>query len=175
MNRADIIARTIWLKQLAAAALQARDVLVDQLNTEAKAEFDEKGYASTWKIKGMASVTQPVSNDTIEVVDEPAFRAWIAKRYPTEVETITQVRPAWRTNVLENLARVAEDGVICLDDGEVIPGVKQQKGGAFLGISVTPEKGARAAFSAVANATLLELAARAEGATVLAEVTDGAH
>lgn len=159
MNRADIIARTIWLKQLAAAALDARKVLVGQLTDEAREEFDKNGPA-TWRPKGIATIPFSVSNDAIEVTDEAKFLDWVARRNPTEIET--SVRQSWRTYVLEKLARIAEDDVICLDDGEVIPGVSLRKGGEFIGISITPTPQARVAFTAVANATMLELVARAE-------------
>jgi hypothetical protein len=158
MNRSDIVARTIWLKQLATAALDARKNLIAELNADARAEFEEQGTASTWRIKGMATVPQAQTADAVVVVDEDKFLDWVQARHPTEVETVTHVRPAFRALVLGKLVKVAGD--VCHIDGEVVPGVEFKPGGEFIGISVTPTAAAKEAFTAVASATLLELVAK---------------
>ena len=85
MNRKDLIARYIWLDQVAKAAGDAKRVLAAELNADARAEYEEQQTASTWRIPGMATVPQSVTNDAVVVKDEPKFVDWVARRFPTEV------------------------------------------------------------------------------------------
>ena len=157
MNRKDLIARYIWLDQVAKAAGDAKRILAAELNADARAEYEEQQTASTWRIPGMATVPQSVTNDAVVVRDEPKFVDWVARRFPTEVEMV--VRPAFREQLLDKLIHVTDD--LChLADGEVVPGVEFKAGGEFIHISVRPTPAAREAFGAVAKATLLELAAK---------------
>lgn len=156
MNRADVVSRVVWLDQVIAAAKEARGALVADLEADAKAEYEEQQTASTWRIKGVATVPQSVTNDAVVVESEPRFVDWVAQRFPTEVDTI--IRPAFRKLLLGELIHVA-DGV-CHIDGEVVPGVEFRAGGEFIGVSVRATPEAKQAFGAVARATLLELAAK---------------
>ena len=165
MNRADIVSRVVWLDQVVAAARDARKALVDDLTADARAEYEEQQTASTWRIKGVATVPQAVSNDAVVVADEARFLDWVAQRHPTEVETI--VRPAFRTLVLSSV-KVSYD-TVHTEDGEVVPGLAFKPGGEFIGVSVRATPEAKQAFGALAKATLLELAAK-DGAPALVEV-----
>ncbi|MEU8157993.1 hypothetical protein AB0B94_30440 [Micromonospora sp. NPDC048986] len=70
------------------------------------------------------------------IVDEAAFLAWVAERYPTEVETvvITRARPAWQSSFLTGVASRGEPA--CDDQGETVPGLEWRPGGDFGGISL---------------------------------------
>ena len=177
MNRKDLIARFIWFDEISKAAARAKKDIAANLNADARAEFEEQGTASTWRIPGMATVPQSVTNDAVVVKDEARFVEWVARRYPTEVEMV--VREAFREKLLQDLIRVDADDV-CHVEGELVPGVEFRKGGEFIHISVRPTPAAREMFGAVARATMLEVAAKSGLAleagpavpVVLAEVPD---
>lgn len=73
-------------------------------------------------------VQMPKPTTSVTVTDESALRAFVTERFPTEVETVTRVRPAF----LEALKRAARDhnGWVDRDSGEVtpIPGIKVEAG-----------------------------------------------
>ena len=165
MNRSDTIARVVWLDQVAAAVKEARRALVDDLEADARADYEEQGTADTWRVKGVATVPWSTTNDAVVVDSEPRFVEWVQQRYPTEVEVI--IRPAFRKLLLGELIHVSGD--VCHIDGEVVPGVGFKPGGEFIGVSVRATPEAKQAFGAVARATLLELAAK-DGAPALVEV-----
>lgn len=56
------------------------------------------------------TVVQPQASDTIKVTDPEAFLDWVLANFPTEVETITQVRPAFQARLLSRI--VANGGVL---------------------------------------------------------------
>ena len=56
------------------------------------------------------------------VSDEAAFVAWVADRYPSEVETQVRVRPSWQRKFLSELDPSA-DPVIDPDTGETVEGL----------------------------------------------------
>jgi hypothetical protein len=51
----------------------------------------------------VATVTLTQPSTRVEVVDEDAFTKWVEANYPTEVQTITSVRPAFRRVVLDEV------------------------------------------------------------------------
>ncbi|PKW15959.1 hypothetical protein [Saccharopolyspora spinosa] len=70
----------------------------------------------------IAAVTVPRSATKVVVTDERALAAWVAERYPTEVETVPVVRPAF----LERLKDVSKAaGEPCAPDGTLdVPGLE---------------------------------------------------
>lgn len=128
MNRAEI-ARAITACETMAKQLR------EALTADAEAEFREQGTLPTWRLPGI-TVTGSTSNPSVAVTDEAAFLAWVAERYPTEVEqiVINRVRPAWQSAFLKGV--VARGEPACDEQGEEIPGLEWRAGGGFGGISL---------------------------------------
>lgn len=180
MNRTTAVQAIIWLDQLTAAAKVERAKLAADLAADARAELEEQGTAPTWRIPDVATVSSSVTHAAVFVENEAAFTAWVAKRYPTEVETVQRVRSAWLTGFLAKAPGAA--GVVSdPETGEVVPGLGIRRGGDFAGISVRATTEAKSVFAAVAQQGLRELAAQHSGVVVLAElasaeeVSDASH
>ena len=124
MNRADI-ARGIAFCEAMAKRLRAA------LATDAENEYAEQGTVPTWRLPGI-TVVGSTTHPTVEVTDEDAFVKWVAERYPTEVETVVRVRPAWKQRFLQDVAERGDPP--CDEYGEVIPGLQWRPGGGFGGI-----------------------------------------
>lgn len=161
MNRADVIRNIVWLDQLAAAAKAEAAKVRAMLHADARAEFEEHGAASTWRIPDIATVTSSVTHESVYVSDEKAFTAWVAERYPTEVEVIRRVRAAWQGGFLSQaiVGGLEELVVVDPDTGEVVPGLSVKTGGEFGGISIRPTTAVKEVLSALAQHGLRELAA----------------
>ena len=171
MNRTQLVQAVVWLDAMAARAKAEAGKLRADLAADARAEFEEQGTAPTWRIKDVAAVSSSVSNAAVYVDDEPAFTAWVAKRYPTEIETITRVRPAWQGAFLNGVPG-AHGIVTDLDTGECVPGLAIRAGGEFVGISIRATAAAKEVFGTFAAAGLRQLAASAGPAIELPELPD---
>jgi hypothetical protein len=128
MNRTDRIREVLRLEGLAAAARRRADEHREHLAAEARAELEQQGTAPSWRLPDIGTVTLPLSKLTPVVADPAKLVAWAQQRYPTEVETIHQVRAAFQGALL---ARVLcdEDLVVDPDTGEAIPGLTVRPGG----------------------------------------------
>lgn len=171
MNRTDQVQAIIWLDQLAAAAKAECAKLRADLAADAQAEFDEQGTAPTWRIPDLATVSAAVSQAAVRVADEAAFTAWVAKRYPDAVETITRVREHWQADFLRRVSG-SVDVVDDPDTGEVVPGLAIRPGGQLAGVSIRVSGAGKQVFAALASEGLRKLALSASPAvpTVLAEL-----
>lgn len=135
----------------AVQAIAACDALASELRkalrADAHAEFVEQGTAPTWRLPGY-TVSTAVTHDSIEVVDDAAFLAYVAEVHPTEVEVTRRVRPAFQ---LALFAGAVERGdPPCDRDGRVIDGVVFRPGGEFKSVSVLPLAGTKASLRAIA-------------------------
>lgn len=104
------------------------------LTADAESEYREQGTVPTWRLPGI-TVTGSTAHPTVAITNEATFVAWVAHRYPTEVETvvITRARPAWQKRFLDE---VATRGAACDDQGEEVPGLEWRPGGGFGGITL---------------------------------------
>lgn len=143
MNRAEI-ARGIAACEAMAKKLRAA------LTADAQAEYDEQGTVPTWKLPGI-TVVGATAHPSVAIVDENAFLAWVAERYPTEVEkvVITRVRPAWQGPFLTAVAERGDPP--CDTEGEVIPGLEWRPGGGFDGIALRVDRDTKAALAGYAD------------------------
>jgi len=178
MSRSEKTQGILWCEALAAAFMARSHLFRESIAAEAKADYERGEGAPTYRLPDLARISSSISKGGVYVSDEKDFLAWVAKRYPTEVETVQQVRPSF---VSAFLKRVQPEGERVFDphmDGEVVPGLAARKGGAFKGISITPEESAKAVFAALAEVGLKQLALEAGPAVpvVLAEsaAKDGA-
>lgn len=173
MNRTEIVRACIWLDQLAGHVKTERARLAAELAADARAEYEEQGTAPTWRIPDVATVSASVSHAAVYVADEESFTDWVAKRYPTEVETIQRIRSAWLADFLKR-ALGSVDVVADPDTGERVPGLGIRGGGQLSGISIRASAAAKEVFSIVARRGLERLAIEAgpDGPVVLAEIPE---
>jgi hypothetical protein len=111
-----------------------------QLDQMARDELEREGTAPTWRIPGVGTVPLALSQPSVDVVDVAAYVAFVARRWPTEVEYT--VRPAF-DRALRTSA--ANRGAACDDEGTIIPGLVFREGGAPRGVSIRPAADAKTA------------------------------
>jgi hypothetical protein len=141
--------RAQQIEALAACEALAK-ALRANLNADALAEFEEQDCAPAWRTPGF-TVSTSLTTDTIAITDDKAFLAYVEQRYPTEVETITIVRPrpAWQGVFFDGLRKRGEP--LCDDEGTVVPGLEFRPGGQFRAVSVIPKSATRARLARVAD------------------------
>jgi hypothetical protein len=161
MNRADRLQQIMRLEALAAAAKSAAADHRAELGAEAAAEFEREGTAPTWRLTDLGTITLPVSKETAYVHDPGALVEWCMSRYPSEVQTIAQLRPAFQAALL---ARLHIEGSSAVDTatGEEVPGLAVRPGGIAKSLSIRPSPEASAVFAEVGRQMLERLLAPAE-------------
>jgi len=130
MNRAQVVQTIAACDALAAALREA-------LKADAAAEYAEQGTAPTWRLPGF-TVSTSIAHDAVVVVDEAEWIRWVKRDHPSEVETITRVRPAFRDAFFAELAEQGRMNPPHTTDGEVVPGLEFYAGGEFRSVSVLP-------------------------------------
>lgn len=175
-NRIQTVTEIVFYDRFAELLKKRSAELRAELAADARAELEEQGTAPTWRIPDVATVAASVSHQSVVVADNSTLTAWMADRYPTEVETITQIRPAWlKLFLAQAAAERADDGSYRVYDtatGERVPGVDVKPGGEFGGVSIRVSADAKAVFDALAADRLARLELEASTPTVLAEVPD---
>lgn len=124
--------RGLALRYLAASA--AAKAAQAQLTTAAGLEHTTRGVAPTWRTPDGASVAAVTTGGGPRLVDPAALQAWLARRRPDALETITQIRPKALAALL---AELAATGDVCTTDGEVVPGMVWDEPGGFSHVRVT--------------------------------------
>lgn len=172
MNRVQRTQRILWYELLAAAATEAAKRERDELASAAATEYTVEGTAPSWRMPSIGAVSSRVTRDSVDVVDPAALVAWVASRYPTEVEST--VRPAFLA-LLRKTGEPDGDNVVDPSTGEIVPGLRYTPGGRFLGIEFRPASAAREVFGALAVEALAaaELAAGPAIGVQLAELDAG--
>jgi hypothetical protein len=172
MSRSEKTQGIIWLEQLAAEAMNEARILRENIEAEARADYERGEGAPTWRIPDIGRISASISKGGVFVSDEKVFADWVMKRYPTEVETVQQVRASFVAGFLKRVRAAGERVFDPQMDGEVVPGLSARKGGVFKGISITPDDAAKQVFGALAQHGLRKLALEAGPAVpvVLAEV-----
>jgi hypothetical protein len=158
MNRAELV-RTVLVWQTVADRARDRAAIARTALTEqARDEWSVQGVAPTWRMPDLATVTLPVSHESITVTDVEALTKWVAQRYPEEIERIERIREAF-LSVLPGRLR-ADGGVVCdPGTGEIVPGVGVRAGGVPGTLSVRPTADARAVLVAAAEDILVAVGA----------------
>lgn len=85
----------------------------------------------------VATVSLTEGRTTWQVTDEPAFLAWVTDNFPSEVETVTRVRPAF-VPAMQKMYTVEGD-VVVGPSGLVAEGVTVTAGAPFTSVRYTPE------------------------------------
>lgn len=148
MNRAQLIETNLAAKKVAATT-QA------MLNDRAASEFAEEGVAPSWKSTDFQAVANMTSGGPF-VEDSAALQAWIEHNYPDEIETVTRVRPAFLSALIDRAAKCGAEMHLPIDiDGTtVIPGMSWREGGQFSHIAVTAKAPLKARLNELAEAVL---------------------
>lgn len=158
MNRTERLREVLRLEGVAAAASARARVYRDELTVEARTEFEREGTAPSWRDPDLATMTLGVSHETPYVTNEVALLEWVADRYPDQVETVEQIRPAFRTRLLDEA--VIDDGdAVDAETGEVIRGVGVRPGGVAGSLTIRPTHDARVVFTAIGERMLDDLLA----------------
>jgi hypothetical protein len=137
VNRSDVILMNL-------AAKKAVEVTKQMLEQEAALEYAEQGTAPSWRGRDF-TVSSAVKQGGPAIVDDAAFLAWVERSYPSEVETVRRVRPAYVSAILAQAARLAAP---CDSDGTLIPGMAWRDGGEFSHLAVKPSADLRARLDA---------------------------
>lgn len=127
-NRADLAHQALWWGAVADEAHRRAKAARTELDTQARAELERDGIAPTWRIPGLGTMPLSVTQPSVEVVDQAAWTAWVGLRHPTEVETLTRVRPVFDELLRKALAERGDPP--CTADGERVPGVVYRPGRA---------------------------------------------
>lgn len=163
-SRADLLRSVLIWEQVAKRARTLAAGMRGRLDEQARAELATQGTAPTWRLPDLATVTLPVSRETIVVDDEAALLKWAKERMPDAVETIEQLRPR-AVNDLMARAQIAAGGVVCLDDGEIVPGLGVRAGGQPGSLSIRATAEAKAVVEMAAT-NVLDAVASALGEPV---------
>jgi hypothetical protein len=148
VNRAQLIELNLAAKRVAATTQQ-------MLNDRAAAEFADEGVAPSWK-SGDFNAVANMSRGGPYVSDADALQAWVAVNYPTEIETLVRIRPAFVSALVDRAAKAGAEDQLPLDaDGErIIPGMSWSAGGQFSHMSVTAKAPLKARLDELATAVL---------------------
>jgi hypothetical protein len=158
MNRTQRLQEVLRLEGLAAAAQTRAKEYREELALEARDEFAQQGSAPTWRMPDLATVSLSVSKETPYILDEHLFLQWCRERYPEHVETVEQVRGAFRQKLLID-AIVSGDAVVDGATGEVVIGAAVRPGGVPQSLTIRPSHAARVVFAAMGERALEELLA----------------
>jgi hypothetical protein len=162
LNRFDRVREVLRLEGLAAAANRRAREHRTALEEEARAELAREGTAPSWRSPDIGTVALPLTTEAAVVADIDALTKWVTARYPTEVETVPQIRAAFQAALLQ---RATCDGDVVVDPGtgEVIPGLAVRQGGQPKTLTITASRDARAVFARHGDELLASiLAAEAE-------------
>lgn len=154
-SKSQLIDEAIWFDAIASQAIAKAKSARAKLEEIARAEYEVDGVAPSWRHPN-CTVPLAISTDRYEVGDRQKWMDWVAERYPSEVEEITQVRPNWEKAMLDGFAKQGE--LACTPDGEIPPGLVFIPGGTPKGISIRYGKGVKDTLAEMAATTIDQLA-----------------
>lgn len=171
MTRADLARDLLVLEQVAKRAYARAAVLREQLEREARGEYEQHGSAPTWRFPDVGQVALPLSQEKVAVGDEHALIAWVVDREPDLVAQVWQLRPG----AVEALLEVVDhDGqtVFVADTKEPVPGLVVRPGGLPGSLRFTPDRDAKKLVGMVAE-QILTVVAEQLGVRPIESTVDG--
>lgn len=142
MTRVDNLkAILLWegiAEEAKARAAAARQALTDDATTE----LAEQGSAPSWRFAGLGQVLLPLSKTSLSVSDPAALVAWVQQQYPTEVEMVPTIRPAF-LDALGKRVLVEGDVVVDPSTGAIVPGYRVLPGGAAKALTIRADSDAK--------------------------------
>lgn len=155
MNRLDMTRNVLKIEAARDALDRMAKAIRDELNADARAEYEEQGSAQTWRFD-IGTWSQGVSKPKAVVAEPRAFMAWVKERYPSEV--VEAVNSAFQGALLERLSLVGEL-VMDPSTGEVVPGLGVRPGGKPQSLRFLPAGDAQAVADQMADKLVAELTA----------------
>ncbi|GIJ66274.1 hypothetical protein [Virgisporangium ochraceum] len=143
-TRADLAHRALFWAAVAEEAKARATAARTQLDEQAKAEYAATGAASTWRVPGVGTIPLSLTQDAVVVDDEAVYLAHVAEAYPTEIETIRRVRPAFDELLRKSVLQEPRD----------VPGLRIVPGGRPKGISVRATTSAKESAARLARTFL---------------------
>lgn len=101
---------------------QERPALFQQMR-EAQKVTSGKAYSHNFGEKSAVTFTIKEEDDTVIVSDSDALLAWVEENAPSEIETVFQVRPAFKAALLKRV-KGTDVGVFDPETGAEVPGLK---------------------------------------------------
>lgn len=157
MNRTERLQEVLRLEGLAAAANARAKEYREHLALEARDELAREGSAPTWRVPDLATITLAVSKETPYILDEHLLLQWCKQRHPEMVETVEQVKGAFRARLLVE-AVISGDAVIDGATGEAVPGAAVRPGGVPQSLTIRASQAARTVYAAMGEQILEGLA-----------------
>ncbi|MFC7276267.1 hypothetical protein ACFQS1_19920 [Paractinoplanes rhizophilus] len=134
MNRAEMTRRVLLLEAARDQIDAKARALREDLNADARAEYEEQGSAQTWRFD-IGTWSQGISKEAPVVEDPSVFAAWVKGRWPSEVMEV--VNPAFQRALLARLTPMGES-VVDQRTGELVPGLAVRPGGVPLTLRFKP-------------------------------------
>lgn len=173
MSRLDDLRQVLWLEALASEALAEAGKRRAALQQEAEQDYRER-LSTKFEVRDVVVMTLPLSNRAVVVTDGSKFKSWVAANHPAEIEHVTQVRPAFQKNLLDNVADTDGEVAFMPGTGEVIPGLGVRAGGTPKAITIRPTQGVKEVLALSAAEGLRRIAVESgpNRPVVVAELSD---
>lgn len=151
MSIADDVRAVLLLEAFADEAKAIAAQHRAALNERARRELDNDGIAPSWNLPAVAKVTLGVTKAAPFVADPAKFTAWVAARYPDEMEQA--IRSAFAARFLTSLA-IEGDCAVDKETGEIVPGIGVRRGGLPANLTVKADPGIKAELAEFATQML---------------------
>jgi hypothetical protein len=144
------LARDLTALKALADAVNAR---MKQVKTELEEQLEATGVTRLDAVlpdgTKVATISKTAPKAAAQVVDGPAFLAWVREHSPHNVMTVEQVRGAYQTALLEEMTKAGAVEAVDEATGELleVPGVEIRQGRAS-SCTVRPVAGGREAIAA---------------------------
>jgi len=158
VNRAEMTRRVLLLEAAAEQITAKAKAIRDDLNADARAEYEEQGSAQTWRFD-IGTWSQGITKDTAVIDDPAAWVRWVKDRYESEVYEV--VNPPFQKALLGRLSPLG-DMVVDPATGEVVPGLSVRHGGTPLALRFKPNSDALAVADQHAGQLVAEVTAGLE-------------
>lgn len=155
MNRAEMTRRVLLLEAAAQQLTERARAIRDDLNADARAEYEEQGSAQTWRFD-IGTWSQGISKEAPTVDNPTTWAAWVKRRHPDAVVEV--VNPPFQKALLASLETLGEV-VIEPDTGEIVPGLGVRPGGVPLSLRFKPSGDALAVADQEAGVLVDQVAA----------------
>jgi hypothetical protein len=136
----DVIGAKVFAEALASMGKASKADLLEQAQEAGAERIRVRDSAG----QDVGAVVLCAGATTATVVDEAAFTAWVAQRYPEKIITVRAVRDGFARQLLDAAAKVGDPVDVAGGNGEVIPGVKVTQAEPYLQARPTVEAYARA-------------------------------
>jgi hypothetical protein len=145
MSRADLMRVQVMGVALAAAAR-------DLLEGEAREEWEGPNRTRvTWNSPGFVAAAS-ITNQTLEVIDDQEFLAWVSERHPSEVIMVRRARNTeWLKQLRDQLATEVAAG-----REDAPPGTKLYDGEEFKTLAITPDRELKRAMFEAARMAIMQ-------------------